>query len=96
MKKLIKFKDLKFKPHPLAKEGIMGHGSKQAIMNFKNGYGVSVIIGNLFYSNGVDTYELAVLKNGGLDYDNPVANGDVRGYLKKDELMRLINKVKNF
>jgi len=94
--KQLKFKDLKFEPHPIAMEGELGAGSKHAIMNFKNGYGVSVIIGNLFYSNGVDTYELAVLKDGEIDYDNPVANGDVRGHLKKDELMKLINKVKNF
>jgi len=88
--KQLKFKDLKFKPHPT------GMGGEQAIMNFKNGYGVSVVIGNLFYSNGIDTYELAVLKNKSIDYDNPVADGDVRGYLKKNELMELINKVKNF
>lgn len=65
-------------------------------MYFDNGYGVSVLFGNYFYSNGIDTYELAVLKDDDLDYDNPVANGDVRGYLKKNKLMKLINQVKNF
>ncbi len=88
-KKTIKFEDLVFKSHPL------GFG-EQAVLNFANGYGVSVVFGNIFYSNGIDTYELAVLKNDKLDYDNPVADGDVRGHLKKDELMDLINQVKNY
>lgn len=85
----VKFEDLEFKPHRL------GFG-QHAKMSFKNGYGVSVVFGDKFYSNGVDTYELAVLKNGTLDYDNPVANGDVVGYLHKTELVKLINKVKSF
>ena len=88
----VKFKDLKFKPWG----GELGDDQKQAVMYFDNGYGVSVLIGNYFYRNGVDTYELAVLKDEYLDYDNPVADGEVRRYLKKNELMKLINQVKNF
>ena len=55
------FKDLKFEKHyysPFCKE------AKQAKMNFENGFGVSVLFGNCFYSNGRNTYEVAVLKNG--------------------------------
>jgi hypothetical protein len=82
----IKFKDLVFEPHH------SGLGI-QAVMEFDNGYGVSVVFGDLFYSNGVDTYELAVLKDDAIDYENPVADGDVRGYLNKKKLMELINQV---
>jgi len=87
--KKVKFEDLKFEPHEVG----LGEHAK---LDFDNGYGVSVVFGELFHSNGVDTYELAVLKDGHLDYDNPVADGDVRGYLEKDELMELINQVKEF
>ena len=85
--KKIKFEDLLFKPHHY------GFGT-QAVIEFDNGYSVSVLFGELFYSNGIDTYEFAVLKDGELDYNNPVADGDVRGYLKKKELMELVNQVK--
>jgi uncharacterized phage protein (TIGR01671 family) len=86
----IKFEDLKFKNHSYSLSG------KQARLDFENGYGVSVLFGDVFYSNGIDTFELGVMKDGHIHYDNPVANGDVRGYLKKDKLMKLINQVANF
>lgn len=94
--KKIKFSDLQF--HPRFGDGVisMMRGEEQATMDFDNGFGVSVVFGEIFYSNGVDTYELAVMKDGELHYDNPVANGDVCGYLKKTELMKLINEVANF
>lgn len=38
--------------------------ARQAIMEFENGYGVSVLFGEAFYSNGIDTYEVAILKDG--------------------------------
>lgn len=51
------FKNLVFESH--------GSGfGQQAILEFDNGYGVSVLFGDKFYSNGIDTYELAVLKDG--------------------------------
>lgn len=87
--KKIKFEDLEFKSHP------NGIGTR-AVIDFENGYGVSVVFGDMYYSDGMDTYELAVTKGGHLDYDNPVADGDVRGYLEKDELVKLINKVARF
>lgn len=87
--KKIKFEDLVFNAHP------NGLGT-QAKLYFDNGYCVSVIFGDIYYSNGFDTYELAVLKDDKLHYDNPVADGDVRGYLTKDELVKLINKVARF
>jgi len=44
------FTELQFKPHEI------GHGH-QAVVTFLNGETVSVVLGDIFYSNGVDTYE---------------------------------------
>lgn len=60
-------------------------GGKQAILNFDNGYGVSVLLGDYFYSNGIDTYELAVLYKGSLCYTTPVTD-DVLGYITKEQV----------
>ncbi len=84
------FDDLKFKAHPL--------GGKQALLFFPNGYGVSVVIGPLFYSNNVDTYEVAIVKGNrdkyDLTYSTPITN-DVLGYLTKDDVTRIINEVQS-
>lgn len=62
---------------------------------FPNGWGVSVIDDGYGSEDGL--FELAVLgPNGRLHYDNPVANGDVRGYLTEEEVLRLIEEVKLF
>ncbi len=85
------FEELDFKAHPAKMGGI------HACNTLKNGWGVSVIQGDMFYTSGSEEYELAVLgKDGELHYDNPVADGDVRGHLKKDELMELINQVEGY
>jgi hypothetical protein len=49
------FKDLEFNPHP------SGNGI-QAIVNFKNGHGLSVVKGHIFIGNN-DLYEMAELFN---------------------------------
>lgn len=85
------FKDLEFKEHQLAK---FYKGAKQAIMEFENGFGVSVIFGSCFYSNGIDTYEVAVLKNGSLCYDT-IITSDVLGGLTESEVSEVIQKVQN-
>jgi len=62
---------------------------QQAKMFFDNGYGVSVVLGSNFYSNGRDTYELAVLSGDAdswtITYDTPVTN-DVLGHLSSLEV----------
>ena len=77
------FEDLKFKPC---------YTGFQAIMEFNNGYGVSVLFGNMAYSNGIDTYELAVLENGYLCYDTPITD-DVLGYITEEEVSKVMEKV---
>lgn len=67
-------------------------GSTMAKIQFDNGYGVSIVFGKMFYSNGVDTYECAVTHYGELCYDTWITN-DVMGYLSKEELMQTIYEV---
>jgi hypothetical protein len=74
-----RFKDLNFKPHP-AGNGIM------AREHFDNGYGVSVVQTEFTYGGKQGLYELAVLKDGEIHYDNPIANGDVVGYLRPEDV----------
>ena len=79
------FDDLVFELHPLG--GILAH------LFFDNGRGVSVICGSWFYSNGVDTYEVAVLdKEGDIDYSTPITN-DVLPYLTKDEVTEVMKQI---
>src|SRR5574344_2639288 len=104
------FEDLKFEEQELVKAGrtfLLLHperkddsvvnemlNAKRAILDFPNGYGVSVLFGSLFYSNGIDTYDLAVLKDGRLCYDTDITN-DVMGWLSKDEVTEVMEKVQN-
>jgi hypothetical protein len=80
------FKDLEFKPHSIS--GI------QATMNFDNKYGVSVVCGSMFYSNGIDTYELGVLYEGSLTYNTYITD-DVLGGLSSNEVTNIMVKVQN-
>lgn len=83
-----KFEDLEFKPHKIL-------SGSHAVMDFPNGYGVSVLFGDSFYSNGIDTYELGVLKDGHLDYSTSITN-DVLYNITKDEVTEVMIKVQNF
>jgi len=87
------FKDLKFKPYSSSKSVLGSYeGAKQAIETFENGYGVSVVFGSCFYSNGIDNYEVAVLFNGSIAYDTGMTD-DVMGYLTEDEVSEMMLKV---
>jgi hypothetical protein len=83
------FDDLQFRIHSL---GI----GKRAIMDFDNGWGVSVVMSPLSYGGIVGLYELAVIKGDNIHYDNPVANGDVRGRLSKNMVTELMSQVQRF
>jgi len=87
------FKDLKFENHSVATAEIERfNGAKQAIENFENGYGVSVLFGSCFYSNGIDTYEVAILFGESITYNTEITD-DVMGYLSKDEVSEIMAKV---
>lgn len=83
---MLTFSMLKFKKHPYSKT------AKIAKMNFKNGYGVSVLCGSDYYSNGVDTHEVAVLKNGVLCYDTHITN-DVLPNKRIEEVNNIMQKI---
>lgn len=78
--------DLVFKPHPMRKDG------KIAQVSFNNGYGASIITGNLFYTSENAPYELGVLKDGSLTYDTPITD-DVLGYLTADDVDRILSEI---
>lgn len=94
------FKDLKFSQHSMSKVANTLPLSmrrrytnlKQATLEFENGYGVSVVFGEAFYSNGVNTYEVGILKGGHLCYDTWITD-DVMGYLTEDEVTSTMAKV---
>lgn len=78
------FEDLEFKPHSVA--------GTYARMYFDNEYGVSVICGSMFYSNGINTYELAVLYKDSITYNTDITN-DVIGHLSADKVTDIMIKV---
>ena len=94
------FKDLIFEKHMISK-GIerlpfamrqRWANAKQATLTFDNGYGVSIVFGEAFYSNGIDTYELAILKDGKLCYDTYITD-DVMGWLTEEQVTDIMKKV---
>ena len=85
------FKDLQFEPHSLF---TIDPTAIQAIMEFDNGYGVSVIRGQCFYCNE-NTYEVAILKDGDICYDTPITD-DVLGYQTKDQVTKIMKKLQTY
>lgn len=99
------FKDLTYEPHPHAVALKEHYGKEpsidpyikevlngtQARMDFANSYGISVLCGILFYSNGRDTYEVAVLYEGELIRYFP--EDSVRGWITADEVTEIMKEV---
>jgi len=83
------FKDLVFKPHAVS-NGII------ARVQFPNGYGVSVVKTEYSYGGKDGLFELAVLYNDEIHYDNPIAKGDVVGYLRPEDVTDLMSEVQRF
>ena len=77
-------------PETLVKEYI---DATQAVEYFDNGYGISVVCGNAFYSNGRDTYEVAALRGDDIDYGNPVLPDGVAGNLTTDEVTEVMRRL---
>lgn len=82
------FKDLKFES--LESDIMFGIRSR---IHFKNGYGASVVCHDHSYGGKEGLYELAVLLGDEIHYDNPVAGGDVKGYLTEDEVTNLLIEI---
>jgi hypothetical protein len=83
-----KFKDLEFEI--MTDEFMSG---KKSRIHFDNGYGASVVSHTFSYGGKSGLYELAVLKDGDIHYDNPVAGGDVRGYLTEQAVTELLIQI---
>ena len=79
----------KFGYECIAKPKRFGDGT-QWRFKFDNGYGASVV--NDGYGKEEGLFELAVLNKHGIDYSTPITS-DVEGYLKKEDVHKLLIKI---
>lgn len=79
------FKDLEFKSHSI------GNGL-QAVMNFDNDYGVSVVKFNGSYGYNSDLWEVAILYKDALTYNTDITD-DVLGYQTDQDVTDVMEKV---
>jgi hypothetical protein len=87
------FKDLTFKPHSVG-DGLM------ARLNFKNGYGVSVVRFKIpyllreygSYTDNENEWEVAILKDDDICYDTPITS-DVLGHQTEDDVTEIMKQV---
>lgn len=82
------FKDLEF----VQINQTFMNGVKARIF-FENGYGASVVKHNYSYGGNDGLYELAVIKDDDINYDNPVSKGDVLGYLTEEQVNDALIKI---
>ena len=81
------FDQIVFKAHPAGMGGTMGR------ITFPNGYGASVITGEMFYTDAEHPYELAVISpSGELDYTTPITD-DVLGHLDRSEVEGVLEQI---
>ena len=78
--------NLDFKPHST------GLGGTQAEISFDNGYGASVLTGEMFYTSDDGPYEVAVLHNGKLAYDTHITS-DVLGHQTVEDVEKLLDAI---
>lgn len=57
---------------------------KRAFLEFDNGFYISVLLGKMYYSNGVDNYEV---------YSN--LEGECLGYMSSEEVTEYMIKIQN-
>ncbi len=86
--KMKTFKDLEFE---ILKDDFMS--GKRARIHFDNNFGASVVSHTFSYGGNQGLYELAVLFDDEIHYDNPVAHGDVRGHLTEEEVTELLIEI---
>jgi len=88
------FDDLKFDVHPNLRHADID--GVQSRLDFDNGWGVSVVRSHYTYGGDKGLYELAVFNNGQIHYDNPIANGDVVGYLRPEDVTDAMAVIQKF
>jgi hypothetical protein len=79
------FEDLVFKAHPI------GNGL-QAVEEFKNEYGVSVIKFAGSYGYASDLWEVAILYDGDITYNTYITD-DVLGHQTEDQVNDIMKRV---
>ena len=83
------FRDLVFKPHPLS-SGV------QAVIDFENGYGISVVQTPYSYGGRIGLYEIAVIdKDRDVIYSTPISEG-VIGYLREEDVTEVMERIQLF
>jgi hypothetical protein len=83
---VLRFEDLKWNG-----ENIIG--TKQSLVQFPNGWGASIVIGEHSYGGRIGLYEVAVLDSTGtIRYDSGITE-DVIGHLKQDEVSEILSKI---
>ena len=80
------FDDLEFQTREFPK-GIISR------IYFDNGWGASVVSDEFSYGGREGLFEIAVLKDEDIHYDNEVAGGDVIGYLNSDQVTEILQKI---
>lgn len=85
---MITFKDLEFEQF----DNEYSSG-KRCKIQFENGYGASIVSHTRSYGGDEGLYEVAVLFDNKIHYDNPIANGDVIGYLNEDDVNKVIIEI---
>ena len=83
----IKIADLTFTPHPSK-----SFGGKRAEHTFPNGYTASVITGGQSYTSRHKPYEIAVMRDGELDYTTPITD-NVIPYLTEEAANEVLAKI---
>jgi len=86
-KKYITFNDLKFTPYSIMDNNEFFKKSEISNINYKNGYGNSILLGKNFYSNGKNLYEMQIIKNNETCYTTPLTD-NVLGYEDKLSISR--------
>ena len=81
-------------------EKVLRQESYQYIFKFDNGYGASVVKHSGSYGNKQDLWELAVIEfvdkyEWELCYLTEITCNDVAGYLTNDEVLDLLERIKN-
>jgi hypothetical protein len=82
------FEELNFIPHPAAKLP----SDIRARVDFANGYGASVIRTSFSYGNEEGLFELALMKDGHLHYDERITT-DVLGHLSSEEVTQILQQI---
>jgi hypothetical protein len=83
---MARVKDLDFHVHSA------GLGGTHALIKFPNGYGASVVTGEMYYTDPDHPYEVAVFHKGELCYDTPLTD-DVLGHQTEEDVDEILRQI---